>query len=101
MGRAADSLGAERNPPTFVSDGILGFRSRSRRGRPTRRSRLEAELGYRVETLSDLTHQGKTWKSAPSVFLPLAPLRSTNPDIEQEIVRCLSVPWLGNKGTAA
>jgi hypothetical protein len=58
-----------------------------------------AQVGYRVETLADLRHQRKPWKSALPVLLRWLP-KVDNPDIKDEIVRCLSVPWLGNAGTA-
>jgi hypothetical protein len=59
-----------------------------------------AGLGYRVETLGDLRHQGSAWKTALPLLLRWLP-KIENPDIKAEIVSCLSVPWLGNKGTAA
>jgi hypothetical protein len=58
-----------------------------------------AQVGYRVESLADLRHQGKPWKSALPVLLRWLP-KVDNPDIKDEIVRCLSVPWLGDAGTA-
>jgi hypothetical protein len=57
------------------------------------------EVGYEIETLADLRHQGKPWKSALPVLLRWLP-KVDSPDIKDEIVRCLSVPWLGNTGTA-
>lgn len=58
-----------------------------------------AGLGYHIETLADLRHQGKSWKSALPIVLRWLP-KTANPDIKDELVRCLSVPWLGNSGTA-
>jgi hypothetical protein len=57
------------------------------------------ELGYGVETLADLREQGKPWKTALPTLLRWLP-KIDNPDIKSEVVRCLSVPWLGNTGTA-
>jgi len=56
-------------------------------------------LGYHVESLGELRHQGKPWKSALPALLRWLP-KIDNPDVKEEIVRCLSVPWLGNTGTA-
>jgi hypothetical protein len=58
-----------------------------------------AEIGYNLERLGDLRHKGKPWKSALPVLLRWLP-KVDDPGIKDEIVRCLSVPWLGNKGTA-
>jgi|SRR5579885_17307 hypothetical protein len=59
-----------------------------------------AGLGYHIETLADLRHQGKSWKPALPILLRWLP-KTDNPDVKDELVRCLSVPWLGNSGTAA
>lgn len=58
-----------------------------------------AELGYDVDTLDDLRHQGKPWKTALPVLLRWLP-KIEAPDVKESIVRCLSVPWVGNKATA-
>ena len=50
-------------------------------------------LGYHVESLGELRHQGKPWKSALPALLRWLP-KIDNPDVKEEIVRCLSVPWL-------
>ncbi len=57
-----------------------------------------AQLGYHVKGLSDLRHQGRDWKSALPVLLNWLP-RIDDPGIKDDIVRCLSVPWIGNKAT--
>jgi len=57
------------------------------------------ELGYKVKSLSDLRHQRKPWKTA----LPILLSWLSNGDdlsVKEDIVRCLSVPWVGNKATA-
>jgi hypothetical protein len=57
------------------------------------------ELGYKVKSLSDLRHQRKPWKTA----LPILLSWLSNVDdlsVKEDIVRCLSVPWVGNKATA-
>lgn len=56
------------------------------------------KLGYNVETLGDLRHTGKPWKSALPVLLHWLP-KVDDPGVKEEIVRCLSVPWLGDAGT--
>jgi HEAT repeat protein len=57
------------------------------------------KIGYSVDSLYDLRHQGKSWKSAIPVLLHWLPL-AANQDIKESIIRCLSVPWTGNKATA-
>lgn len=57
------------------------------------------ELGYRVESLSDLRHQGKPWKTALPILLSWLPLVD-DLSVKEDIVRCLSVPWIGNRATA-
>ncbi|HEY1578783.1 MAG TPA: HEAT repeat domain-containing protein [Terracidiphilus sp.] len=57
------------------------------------------ELGYDVDTLDDLRHQGKPWRSAIPALLRWLP-RINDPDVKENIVRCISVPWVGNKATA-
>ena len=61
-------------------------------------SELE-QLGYEIDTLDDLRHLGKPWKSALPVLLRWLP-KIDDPDVKDSIVRCLSVPWVGNKATA-
>lgn len=58
------------------------------------------KLGYKVRTLADLRHQDRNWKTALPLLLRWLPLVDDDLDIKQEIVRCLSVPWVGNKATA-
>ena len=58
-----------------------------------------AELGYDLESLGDLRQRGKPWKSALPILLRWLP-EVSDPDVKQEIVRCLSVPWLGKTGAA-
>ena len=57
------------------------------------------ELGYDVDTLDDLRHQGKPWKTALPVLLRWLP-KIEDPNVKASIVRCLSVPWTGNRATA-
>ena len=57
------------------------------------------KLGYEINTLDDLRHQGKPWKTALPVLLRWLP-RIEDPSVKESIVRCLSVPWVGNKATA-
>lgn len=58
-----------------------------------------AELGYEIDTLQDLPHLGRPWKSALPVLLHWLP-KIEDLVAKQLIVRCLSVPWIGNKATA-
>jgi hypothetical protein len=55
-------------------------------------------LGYKLETLAQLRHLGRPWKSALPVLLRWLPLVEDK-DIQEEIVRSLSVPWIGNQAT--
>lgn len=57
------------------------------------------EVGYHVERLSDLRHQKKPWKTALPILLSWLP-HIDDPSVKEDIVRCLSVPWVGNKATA-
>jgi hypothetical protein len=59
-----------------------------------------AELGYHVESLSDLRHLGKPWKTALPTLLSWLP-HVDDPGVKEDIIRCLSVPWVGDKATAA
>lgn len=56
-------------------------------------------LGYDIDTLDDLRHQGKSWKSALPTLLRWLP-RIDDPHVKDGILRCLSVPWVGNNATA-
>ena len=58
-----------------------------------------AKLGYEIDTLDDLRHQGKPWKTALPALLRWLP-KIDDPSVKDSIVRCLSVPWVGNKATA-
>jgi HEAT repeat protein len=58
-----------------------------------------AQLGYEIDTLDDLRHRGKPWKTALPVLLRWLP-KIEDPSVKVSIVRCLSVPWGGNKATA-
>jgi HEAT repeats len=57
-----------------------------------------AGKGYEVQTLAQLRHLGRPWKTALPVLLNWLPLIK-DLDIKEEIVRCLSVPWVGTKAT--
>src|SRR5215469_2511765 len=51
-----------------------------------------AEVGFDVETLDDLRHQGKPWQAAiPILSRWLTRVEDLN--LKESIVRCLSVPW--------
>ena len=56
-------------------------------------------LNYRLETIGDLRHQGKPWKSALPALLRWLPIVD-DPGVKEDIVRSLSVPWAGNTATA-
>jgi HEAT repeat protein len=56
-------------------------------------------LGYEIDTLDDLRHQGKPWKTALPVLLRWLP-KIDDPSVKDSIVRGLSVPWIGNQATA-
>ncbi len=58
-----------------------------------------AELGYHIDSLADLRHQGRVWKSALPTLLRWLPLVD-EPGVKEDIIRCLSVPWIGNEATA-
>lgn len=58
-----------------------------------------AELGYDLDSLDDLRHQDRPWKTALPVLLRWLP-KIDDPNVKDGIVRCLSVPWIGNKATA-
>ena len=56
-------------------------------------------LGYEIDTLDDLRHQLKPWKTAVPALLRWLP-KIEDPSVKESIVRCLSVPWVGNQATA-
>lgn len=58
-----------------------------------------AELGYEIDTLDDLRHQGRPWKTALPTLLRWLP-NMEDPCVKDSIVRGLSVPWAGNTATA-
>jgi len=58
-----------------------------------------AALGYQIDSIDDLRHQGKPWKTALPVLLRWLP-KIDDPNLKENIVRCLSVPWIGNQATA-
>jgi len=55
-------------------------------------------LGYHIDTIDDLRHQDQAWKAALPVLLHWLP-KINDPSVKNGIVRCLSVPWIGNKAT--
>jgi hypothetical protein len=57
------------------------------------------KLDYEIDTLDDLRHQGKPWKTALPALLRWLP-KIDDPGLKDSIVRCLSVPWVGNNATA-
>src|SRR5579864_6854570 len=56
-------------------------------------------LGYHVENLGDLRHQGKPWRSALPILLRWLPAVD-EPGVKEDIVRGLSVSWVANRATA-
>jgi hypothetical protein len=56
-------------------------------------------IGYQIDTLDDLRHQGRSWKAALPVLLRWLP-KIDDPSVKESIVRCLSVPWIGRQATA-
>jgi len=57
------------------------------------------ELGYDIDTLDDLRQLGKPWKSAIPALVRWLP-RINDPEVKENIVRCLSVPWTRDRATA-
>lgn len=55
--------------------------------------------GYQIESLYQLSHLGRPWKTALPILQRWLPLMD-EPAIKEEIVRALSVPWVGNTATA-
>jgi HEAT repeats len=56
-------------------------------------------LGYGIDTLDDLRHIGRPWKTALPILLCWLP-KIEDPDVKENIVRCLSVRWVGSEATA-
>lgn len=56
------------------------------------------KLGYEIDSLDDLRHQDRPWKTALPVLLRWLP-KIEDPTVKESIVRALSVPWVGNKAT--
>jgi hypothetical protein len=52
----------------------------------------------RLKPLVDLTAR-QNWKTALPLLLRWLPLLDDDLDIKQEIIRCLSVPWIGDGAT--
>lgn len=57
-----------------------------------------AELGYEIDSLDDLRHLGRDWKTALPALLRWLP-RIEDLHVKESVVRCLSVPWIGNRAT--
>jgi HEAT repeat protein len=57
-----------------------------------------ARIGYKVESLYELRHQGKSWESSIPVLLHWLPLIHIR-NLKDEIIACLAVPWTGNRAT--
>jgi len=51
-------------------------------------------LGYQIETLGELRLLGRPWKTALPTLLQWLP-RIDDPRVKEDIVRSLSVPWVG------
>jgi hypothetical protein len=58
-----------------------------------------ATAGYEVTSVGDVRHLGKSWETALPILLRWLPL-TTNAVVKEEIVRSLSVPWIGRRATA-
>lgn len=58
-----------------------------------------ARLGYDIESLDDLRHQGKPWKTAVPILVRWLP-EVSDTEVKENIVRALSVPWVGDEATA-
>ena len=56
------------------------------------------DLGYQMESLDELRHVGRPWKSALPVLLKWLPIIQHS-GVKESIVRGLSVPWVGNRAT--
>ena len=58
-----------------------------------------ANAGYdELRTIGQLRRLGRDWKSALPILMRWLPVIE-DPEIKEEIVRCLSVPWVGNRLT--
>jgi len=58
-----------------------------------------AAIGYDVQVVGDLRRLRKPWKSALPLLIQWLP-KVEDPAIKEEIVRCLSVPWVKTAVTA-
>lgn len=57
-----------------------------------------AQVGFEVDSLSALRNSQRSWEPAIPIlwhWLPLVDHR----DVKESIIRCLSVPWTGNRAT--
>lgn len=58
-----------------------------------------AKIGFEVESLSALRNPKKSWEPTIPILLHWLPLVDHR-DVREMIIRCLSVPWTGNRATA-
>jgi hypothetical protein len=56
------------------------------------------KAGYDVTSIGDIRHLGKSWERALPILLHWLPL-TKNGIVKEEIVRCLSVPWIRREAT--
>lgn len=56
------------------------------------------KVGYKVESLYELRHQGRTWEPAIPILLHWLSLINIR-NLKEEIITCLSVPWTGTRAT--
>lgn len=58
-----------------------------------------AKIGFEVESLSALRNPKRSWEPTIPILLHWLPLVN-HQDVRESIIRCLSVPWTGNRATA-
>src|SRR5580658_2633565 len=58
-----------------------------------------AKIGFEVENLSALRDPQRSWEPTIPTLLHWLPLVDHR-DVRESIIRCLSVPWTGNRATA-
>lgn len=92
--QSIDKIVAERMARDLV------YQEGTKRSREAVRPILEdlARVGYKLNQLWDLKHQGKSWAPAIPVLLRWLPLITDLP-VKEEMISCLSVSWTGNRAT--
>lgn len=58
-----------------------------------------SEVGFAVETLDDLRHQGKSWQAAIPILSRWL-TKVDDLDLKESIARCLSAPWAKGEAVA-